>query len=342
MRILYVGPLGSGETSDYRYRALQRLGHEVIPFDTALHALRPGKLDSLARRFPTGPLIYFLNQALLRAAKLHAPQIVWFDRPQRYTPATMRRLHQYGAFLINYTQDTPFCQHEGNRWDWMQYHRVLPLLDLHGILRQEDEPRYAALGVNTIRTQLSYDPAQHFAPPDGWTDADRVRELSFVGTPRDNRAQIARSLYFDHKLPLTVSGPRWNRYLSHQESALFQRGAMMRDAEYREAIWKSKINLAFITKNGEDVAHKAFEITACGGFLLAERSDEHRAKFEEGKEAEFFSSTEECAQKALYYLEHPTEREAIAARGHQRATQSGYDNDTQLRRFLDRAEELMA
>ncbi len=41
---------------------------------------------------------------------------------------------------------------------------------------------------------------------------------------------------------------------------------MLKDADYRENIWKSKINLAFITElNEEDVVHKAFEIAACRG-----------------------------------------------------------------------------
>ena len=57
----------------------------------------------------------------------------------------------------------------------------------------------------------------------------------------------------------------------------YTRGGMLRGAEYRENIWKSKINLAFITQNEEDVAHKAFEIAACGGFLLALRSPGHKA-----------------------------------------------------------------
>jgi spore maturation protein CgeB len=112
---------------------------------------------------------------------------------------------------------------------------------------------------------------------------------------------------------------------------------MLKDAAYRENIWKSKINLSFVTQfNEEDVAHKAFEIAACRGFLLALRTPGHQACFEEGREAEFFSSIEECADKIRYYLDHSAEREGIAARGCERAAQSGYDNETQLSRVLQK------
>jgi spore maturation protein CgeB len=110
----------------------------------------------------------------------------------------------------------------------------------------------------------------------------------------------------------------------------------MLDEAYRRGIWASRINLSFVTEmNEEDVAHKAFEIAACGGFLLALRTPGHQACFEEGREAEFFSTIEECAEKARYYLEHPAEREEIARRGCERARLSGYDNDTQLNRVLE-------
>jgi spore maturation protein CgeB len=107
--------------------------------------------------------------------------------------------------------------------------------------------------------------------------------------------------------------------------------------EYREGIWRSRINLSFLTRlNEEDIAHKSVEIAACQGFLLALRCEGHQAIFEEDKEAVFFSSVEECADKCRFYLNRPDLREAIARRGRERAVRSGYDNDTQLTRILNR------
>ena len=111
----------------------------------------------------------------------------------------------------------------------------------------------------------------------------------------------------------------------------------MLDGAYREGIWRSKINLAFIThSNLDEAAHKSFEIAACGGFLLAERSPGHERLFAEDEEAVFFSSTEELIAKAERYLGDEPARARVAAAGHARALRSGYANDVQVAAILSR------
>jgi hypothetical protein len=339
-RILFAGPLVGGETSFYRYRSLLRLKQEVIPFDVAKYAFRWGKLNALQYRYPVGPLIAQVNAGLVDAVRAAKPDVVWFDKPLVFTAATLARIKESGALTVCYNQDNPF----GPRQDgcWRQFYRIHPLIDLHCLFRKADVARYQGWGKNFIELQFSFDTAQQFPPPAGWSDSDRLRDVSFVGSPHEDRPRFLRELIFDHNLPVTLSGPKWNKVLTKEEYKLYMRGAFLKDDAYREAIWKSKINLAFVTKlNEDDVAHKAFEITACGGFLLAERTAAHQVAFEEGKEAEFFSNVEECAEKIRYYLAHPAERGQIAQRGLERATHSGFDNDTQLARVVARLDQML-
>lgn len=298
-------------------------------------------MNSLLWRFPVGPMVAKINADLVAAVREKKPEVVWFDKPILFTPATIRSVQSSGAQTVCYNQDNPF----GPRRDgcWYQFNRIYCMLDLHCLFRNVDIPRYREWGLNYLKIQLSYDPREHFPPPAGWSDLNRTREVSYIGSPYENRPKFLRSLIEDYNLPVTISGPSWDKYLNDDEQKRHMLGGMLRAADYRENIWKSKINLAFITQlNEEDVVHKAFEIAACRGFLLAVRSPGHQACFEEGKEAEFFSSIEECTDKVQYYLEHPAEREEIARRGCERAQASGYDNDTQLSRVLDKLEELRA
>ena len=69
--------------------------------------------------------------------------------------------------------------------------------------------------------------------------------------------------------------------------------------------------------------------------MLAERTDEHMQLFEEGKEAEFFSSKEELLQKVQYYLQHDTERLAIAKAGYDRCFKDNYTFENRMQGILN-------
>jgi spore maturation protein CgeB len=184
---------------------------------------------------------------------------------------------------------------------------------------------------------FSYEPSLQFPPPAHWSDADRNRQVSFIGSPYEERPAFLHSLAEQHQLPLAIAGPRWEGIYPAAFAREHLTGGMLMDEEYTDGLWRSRVNLAFITRlNEDDVAHKSFEIAACGQFLLACRSEEHMAVFAEDSEAAFYSSLEECASKARFYLDRPELRKSFGERARLRAVSSGYDNDTQLAKVLAR------
>ncbi len=324
-----------GTTSAFRLASLSRLGQEVIPFDVRSYRPRNRKWAALRERFPLSPLVARINRELLRAVHEHKPDVVWFDKPTTFTRPTIEAIRQSGAVTVCYNLDNPF----GPRKDggWHQFMKVFRLFDLHCVPRKVDADRYRRWGLNYIKILLSYEPAVHFPPPPSWTDADRDREVSYIGAPYEERPAFLLSLAEQHDLPISIDGYGWHWVFNRDQLNRYVRRGYLLGDDYRGNIWKSKINLSFITRlNEEDIAHKAVEIAACQGFLLAIRTEGHQAIFEEDKEAVFFSSVDECADKCRFYLGHPDVREAIARRGRERAVRSGYDNDTQLRRVLNR------
>jgi len=333
-RISYVGSIPPESTADYRTRALQRLGQDVDIFniDPLLHGGR--YLRALRLRYPVGPLVEGLNRALLQHIETVRPEIVFLDKPVYFTLQTIRGIKQTGAKIVLYMQDNPF----GPRNDgcWLQFYRIYREADLLCAIREADVERYRKWSLPFVRIMFSYEPTVHFPPDAAWSDKDRDREVSYIGHPHENRPAFLLEIGEKYQLPVAISGNGWSNILTPKQKQLFFSKGFLLGAAYREAIWKSKINLSFVTQqNEDDIAHKSIEIAACGGFLLALRTTGHQACFEEDKEAVFFSSIEECAEKARYYLEHPEEREAIARRGQARAIQSGYSNDTQLAKILN-------
>jgi spore maturation protein CgeB len=78
---------------------------------------------------------------------------------------------------------------------------------------------------------------------------------------------------------------------------------------------------------GDETTTRTYEIPACGGFMLHERTDEVLELFEEGKEMACFGSIQELAEKINFYLAHPEERESIARAGYERCVPAySYDH----------------
>lgn len=343
LRILYIAPMNHGWYGLYRQRSLERLGHTLVPVDIMQYEGRGNPwLARVRYRLQVGSVVRQMNEDVLRLAAEHRVDAVWFDKPLFIRAATLRRLRAMGIVTVDYMIDNPF----GPRRDpgFRLYVRTIPEYDLHVQQRDVSVEAYLQRGARrVVKVQTAFEPSVHFPPPAGWSDRDRTREVSFIGTPYDERPQFLTGLWQKHGLPVTISGPRiWRRKLSAAAlAAMYPSDGELYDADYREGVWRSKINLSFLTHGNQDeYAHKSFEIAACGGFLLAERSAGHSARFVEDEEAVFFSDMEECAEKVRRYLPDEAARTRIAAAGQRRAAAGGYDNDTQLAKVMEVVREL--
>jgi len=343
MRILYATELSPNSSSLYRTWALERLGHSVIPLNTLNYLSSNAILRKVLHRLSAGPGVDRLNRDLLRLAETEKPDILWADKVLWMKPSTLARLREMGIGTVSYMIDNPF----GPRQDpgWRLYMKDIPLYDLHVVQRDKNILDYRQRGArNVIKIQTAYEPTIHFPPSSKWSDANRNREVSFIGTPYDDRAETLAKLYKLKKFQVAVSGspPLWLRALGPTVyQAIFRDGELYRQA-YREAIWSSKINLSFLTHSNQDeFVHKSFEIAGCGGFLLAERSAGHLQRFVEDEEAVFFADFADMEQKILRYLPDEAARSRIAAAGCARAARDGYHNDRQVSLIVERVEQLL-
>ena len=97
------------------------------------------------------------------------------------------------------------------------------------------------------------------------------------------------------------------------------RGGEVYGDDYARALTGSRIGFGFLRKVCPDQhTTRTFEIRACGSMLLADRTDEHRALFEEGKEAEILREESELVDKEKFYIACEGARARAAA-----ARQSG-------------------
>jgi spore maturation protein CgeB len=330
MKILYVGDLSATATCRHRYEAMRRLGLELRPFDTRPYTEAGGRARRWLRfRLMFGRSVHRLNRDVLAAADDFRPDLVWFDKPIFMYAATLNRLRNLGCRSVNYVIDNPFHLLPGEP-GWRRLRRTLPLFDAHVTPRPSSVEEYRAAGARgpIAVTPLAFDPYRDFPPPPGEAVSPRD-DVVFIGSPYDGRPRFFAELAAAG-VQVTVRGARWERYRHLAGPNLRLHPSEDGDA-YRTAMWNSKILLGMVThSHREPWAHRAFEITGAGGFLLAERTPGHVACFEEGREAAFFDDAGEAAAKIRRYLADDDARRRVARAGLRRAWTSGYTNDERL------------
>jgi spore maturation protein CgeB len=206
-------------------------------------------------------------------------------------------------------------------------------------------PHYREAGAGRVLLMpVPYEPTIHYPPPDGWDDSKRDIEVSFVGSPYGQRADFLRALWRDEGIAVRIWGEpgMWRKALDEAEMARFHAGRAVYNDDYRNIIWRSRINLGFVTHaNLDSFAQRWFEISGAGGFLLAERTEDGLRSFDSGTEAAFFDGVAECAAQIRRYLPDQAARAAIARAGHARAVSSGYDNNARLGVVLGQLADLL-
>ena len=105
--------------------------------------------------------------------------------------------------------------------------------------------------------------------------------------------------------------------------------------DYAKAINGSKICLGFLNNEAYDeITTRSFEIPSSGGFLVAQRTEQHTNIFLEDIEAVFFSTKEELLKKIQYYLNNDNERNAIREKGYKKVLEWNYSWNSLMKDIL--------
>ena len=330
-RILFVGPLVPGSTALQRCLTFRRLGHEVLAVDEL-----PAPWSKVALTLPYrafhrlgGPHdLAGVNRQLRAVDAGFAPHLLWIEKGLTVEAATLRMLRQRWpqAVMLNYSGDDMFNPRNQSR----QWRAGLRLYDLFVTTKRHNVSELREAGVRDVfHVEKAFDPLVHRPMP--VTPEVRARfggEVGFIGWPEAERA--ASMLHLARcGVPVRIWGP-WGR-LRPLHPNLRVEGRPLWSDDYASAISAFRINLCFLRKANRDRhTTRSVEIPACGGFMLAERTEEHLALFEEDREAAYFSSDDELHDKVRWFLAHEDERARIARAGRRRCWTGGYTYEQRL------------
>lgn len=333
MRIFYVGSLRTGLTSLERMKILNGLGHEMIPFDISAFTSGASRVvQSVAWRLNAGPMVSAINRAVWQEANgLQGITLIWIDKGVWIYPETIQHLKEAtGAQVLHYTPDSQIVIQRSRH-----FISSIPLYDVLVTTKEWEVDSYKELGAKRVLlTYQGYDsrfyPRMVSEPERSQYDSD----VCFIGHTQPHYAQRLKALSTTG-IKLRIWGDTWPAYANSHPWAKSLVSSGLWGESYPVALACAKIGLGLLGKHiPETSTTRTFEIPAMGTFLLAERTELHQQLFEEGKEAEFFSSDDEMIDKVKFYLAHDEACRRIAAAGRARCERSGYSSVDLLRQIL--------
>ncbi|SPJ23041.1 CgeB family protein [Palleronia abyssalis] len=332
-RILYAGSLRAGDNGPDRAAVFEAAGYGILPADRFPHIMSGTRVErSIAARLNIGRSVNAFNRMLSEAARTESYDIVFVDKGVWVWPRTLADLkrHAKDGIAIHYTPDSQFLENTSRH-----FRQCLPNYDLCVTTKPFEVDHYRAGGAPEVRL-IQQGFGKRLSPVPRCDIPDHLRsEVAFVGHCQPAYARVLEPL--SRRVPLAIWGPNWPAYSEKNRWArACVRGSGVFGPDYARALSGAKIGIGLLSKRiPETTTTRTFEIPACRTMLLAERTDDHLALFDEGREAVFFASVEELCDKAEHYLRHDAQREEIAEAGYRRSIADGYRVDQQFADILD-------
>lgn len=337
--ILSVGGMnGKSNTCLHRHWALEKVAHHIdvvnstIQYNLWTRIVNRLFLYGLPIRLPD---FNEVNKKIIDRINACTYDIVWIDKGIIVFPETLREIKKLSpqTKIVSYSPDNMALRHNQSQ----QYVECIPLYDYIITNKSyiiEDMKRLGAKHVTFVNNSFSED----FHRPYELSEEERDElggDVGFIGAWEEERCKSILYLV-DHGVKVKVFGDaRWNKYANYSPNLTIM-GRLLKNEDYCKSLQAFRISLCFLRKmNFDTQTTRSVEIPACGGLMMAERTDEHLSLFEENKEAVYFSSNKELLEKCLYYLENEEIRSKIAVAGRERAVAFGYSNESMVRNIIN-------
>jgi spore maturation protein CgeB len=292
----------------------------------------------IARRLLGRPLTAAaLNRDLVNQCREFRPEVVLIVKGAYIRASALAEIKRTtGAKLVNFATDDPFNPANSTQ-DLLE---CIPHYDLYVCTKKAIMPDVLHAGAKQVCfVPFGYHPGVHF-PELPATPGEKQRfvcDVAFIGAADGDRLDIVRALSKVPNLKLSLYGGFWEKVPEARNCA---RGIVL-GRDYRLAISGAKIVIGLVRRaNRDGHAMRTFEVPACRGFMLAERTGEHLDFFREKEHVDFFGSPNELVEKVRYYLDRPDERTRIANAGYEAVTSGQNTYEDRLRQIMSISGEL--
>lgn len=262
--------------------------HEFFEHEDAYEA---GLLARVVRRLTRPMRVAETNRRLLAEVKAGSFKSLWVFKGMNIYPETLEAIRRLGVVLINYNADHPlefFQTGSGNK-------RVLDgykHFDLHLTYSREIKKELVAYAPEIPVGVVPFGHNVDDALFDSLQRVEEVLKVCFIGNPDPLRAAFLEKLN-SNGIEVDVFGSNWRGFASPNDKLLINGQVVGR--KYLEHIRKYRVQLNILRPHNYNSHNmRSFEVPACGGVMLAPRTDEHSDFFEAEREAFYYSDDDEA------------------------------------------------
>jgi spore maturation protein CgeB len=300
LKILIIG-------SDYNWsieriytRELLKLGHEVkhIPVQNWYYDFYyKSKLHKTLTRLRLTTIHRKIQKLLIIEVQDQVFDLIWVFKGMEIQPKTLSELKKHTKRLINFNPDNPFIfsgKGSGNK----NVTQGISLYDEHFTYDHEVKNKIdKEFGIKCTLIPFSFD--QEISIDEEIHLMQDIPAVCFVGNPDGYRAEILKVI-LESGFPLHVYGNDWDKYIKHPN--LTNHGPIYQK-EYYEILRKYRVQLNIMRVHNLDSHNmRSMEIPGCAGLMLAPKTKDHLAFFEEGKEAYFYENSDQLISKVKIIL----------------------------------------
>jgi spore maturation protein CgeB len=317
--------------------ALTQLGYEAVIFDYQKYLCKFDgnrifkKAAHIIDKFFFEKRCLNINSYFLQHIEDFRPNLIIVVKGVHVLPKTLQEIKQIGIPVVNWHVDDFF----NPRYTTPYSDEVFRLYDIHFSSRPHLFEEYWQRGANRVEyLEFCFDPTI-FYPLDSVQNRKLLYDVSLIGNWSKSREQWLKGLspFFE----IFIWGGSWHHTTTLKKEPNIHIMYKRADLEdYSRVVSKSKICLNILTKENRDETNlRNFEISACKGFQLCNRTQQLLSIFKEDEEIALYGTTEELIDKVRHYLEHEDERNEIAKKGFEMITSGEHT-------FLSRCKEVVS
>lgn len=319
MKILFVHP-PEGNALEL-FEAFNILDDITINYLSDKKGLKFNLVDKIKFKLKLPSDKYNYNNLLL-TKDLSQVDVIFIVKGTMIYPSTLKKIiRNYPKLkLVSFCLDDMFAWHNRS----VYYTLGLKYYDLVCTNKSYNITELKTLGAKKMFFfNNAYSKNIHF--PIYKENSKYAHDVLFIGTLEKERFESMNFLAQNGvKVNVYTNSFDDEQFKNHDTNLIIHKGGLYYN-EHCEAITNSKITLCFLRKINRDLqTTRSVEIPACGGCMLAERTNEHLAMFEEDKEAVYFNSNSDLLYKVRYLITHDLVRDQISRNAIERCESSGY------------------